>query len=89
LSYLSALFLIGMLLAAGLWTSNIALGLLRQKRWAHTPALILQLLLASIGVASFAGQFGNAVIGVALLVPAAIVFYFLLSGSVRGLFLRD
>lgn len=46
----SALFLIGLLLAAGLWSSNIAIGLLRKKRWAHTPALVLELLVASIGV---------------------------------------
>ena len=34
-SLASALFLIGLLLAAALWSSNIALGLFRLKRWAQ------------------------------------------------------
>lgn len=84
----SALFLIGLLLAAGLWSSNIAIGLLRKKRWAHTPALVLELLVASIGVASFAGEFGDAAIGVLLLVPATLTFVLLFSRSVREQFQR-
>ena len=88
LSFVSALFLIGLLVAAGLWSSNIAIGLLRQRRWAHTPALVFQLLVASIGVASFAGEFGDAVIGVLLLVPATVTFILLFSRSVREQFQR-
>lgn len=88
LSFVSALFLIGLLLAAGLWSSNIAIGLLRQRRWAHTPALVFQLLVASIGVASFTGEFGDAVIGALLLVPATVTFILLFSRSVREQFLR-
>jgi hypothetical protein len=84
----SALFLIGLLLAAALWSSNIALGLFRLKRWAHTPAMVFQLLVASIGVASFAGEFGDPLIGVALLVPATVTFVLLFSKSVRDKFQR-
>ncbi len=84
----SALFLIGLLLAAGLWSSNIAIGLLRKKRWAHTPALVFELLVASIGVASFAGEFGDAAIGILLLVPATLTFVLLFSRSVREQFQR-
>ena len=87
-SLASALFLIGLLLAAALWSSNIALGLFRVKRWAHTPALVFQLLVASIGVASFAGEFGDPLIGVALLVPATVTFVLLFSKSVRDKFQR-
>jgi hypothetical protein len=87
-SLASALFLIGLLLAAALWSSNIALGLFRVKRWAHTPALVFQLLVASIGVASFAGEFGDPLIGVALLVPASVTFVLLFSKSVRDKFQR-
>jgi hypothetical protein len=86
--YVSALFLIGLLLAAALWSSNIALGLLRLRRWAHTPALVFELLVASIGVASFAGEFGDAFIGVALLAPATLTFVLLFSKSVRERFQR-
>jgi hypothetical protein len=84
----SALFLIGLLLAAALWSSNIALGLFQVKRWAHTPALVFQLLVASIGVASFAGEFGDPLIGVALLVPATVTFVLLFSKSMRDKFQR-
>ena len=87
-SLASALFLIGLLLAAALWSSNIALGLFRVRRWAHTPALVFQLLVASIGVASFAGEFGDPLIGVALLVPATVTFVLLFSKSVRDKFQR-
>lgn len=87
-SLLSALFLIGLLAAAGLWSSNIALGLWKLKRWAHTPALVFQLLIASIGVASFGGEFGDLAIGSLLLVPAAATFFLLFSKSVREQFQR-
>jgi hypothetical protein len=85
---LSALFLIGLMLAAALWSSNIALGLVRLKPWAHTPALVFQLLVASIGTASFAGEFGDPLIGVALLLPATMTFILLFSKSVREQFQR-
>ncbi len=87
-SLLSALFLIGLLFAAGLWSSNIVLGLLKRRRWAHTPAMVLQLLIASIGVASFAGEFGDFIIGALLLLPATVVFTLLFSRSVRDQFQR-
>ena len=87
-SLLSALFLIGLLVAAGLWSSNIVVGLWRQARWSHTPAMVFQLLIASIGVASFAGEFGDFVIGGLLLVPATTVFILLFSKSVREKFQR-
>jgi hypothetical protein len=84
----SALFLIGLLFAAGLWTSNIAWGLWKIKRWAHTPAMVFQLLIASIGAASFGGEFGDVALGVLLLLPAAGTFFLLFSKSVREQFQR-
>lgn len=87
-SLLSALFLMGLLIAAGLWSSNIALGLVRKSRWAHTPAMVFQLLIASIGVASFAGEFGNLLIGALLLFPATAAFVLLFGKSVREMFQR-
>ena len=88
MSLVSALFLIGLMLAAALWSSNIAVGLFKLRRWAHTPAMVFQLLVASIGVASFAGEFGDVLIGIALLVPATVVFVLLFSKSVREQFQR-
>lgn len=86
--YVSAMFLIGLLLGFALWSSNIAIGLIKLKRWAHTPAMVFQLLVASIGVASFGGEFGEALIGLVLLVPATVVFIFLFGKDVREKFQR-
>ena len=88
-SFVSALFLIGLVLAAALWSSNIAIGLYRRKRWAHTPGLILQLLIASIATASFGGEFGSFWIGILLLAPAALVFFLLFRKDVRSFFQKD
>jgi hypothetical protein len=86
LSLVSALFLTGMLLAASAFMINVAIGMFRLKRWAYTPSFVLQLLIVSIGVASFSGEFGVVAIGVALSVPAAIVFFAMFSKNVRELF---
>lgn len=86
LSVVSALFLTGLLLAAATLMGNVALGMFRLKRWAYTPSFVLQLLIVSIGVASFSGEFGLAVIGFALLLPAALVFFAMFSKQVRMLF---
>ena len=88
LSLVSALFLTGMLLAASGFMINVAIGMFRLKRWAYTPSFVLQLLIVSIGVASFSGEFGVVAIGIALSVPAAIVFFAMFSKNVRELF-RD
>lgn len=86
LSLTSAWFLTGMLLAGGIWTANIAIGVSRFNRRSHTPAMIIQLLIASIGVASFGGEYGSWVLGLLLLLPSALAFYLLFSKSVRESF---
>ncbi|NBU23722.1 MAG: hypothetical protein EBS38_07450 [Actinobacteria bacterium] len=88
-SLTSSLFLLGLLLAAALWASNIALGLWRRKRWSHTAGMVLQLLIASIATASFSGDFAAPAIGWALLIPAALSFYLLFSKQVRTEFGKD
>jgi hypothetical protein len=88
-SITSSLFLTGMLAGAGLWVTNISLGLFRKKRWSHTAGMVLQLLAAAIGTASFSGEFGSAGIGFAILIPAALAFYLLFSKAVRVEFGKD
>jgi hypothetical protein len=88
-SLTSSLSLLGLLLAAALWASNIALGLAKRKTWSHSAAMVLQLLVASIGTASFAGEFGSLAIGFGLLLPAAVAFYLLFSKQVRIEFGKD
>jgi len=88
-SLTSSLFLLGLILAAALWASNIAIGLAKRITWSHTAAMVLQLLIASIGTASFAGEFGSLAIGWGLLLPAAVAFYLLFSKRVRSEFGKD
>lgn len=82
----ATLFLVGFLFFAGLWTSNIALGLFRKKRWSYTAAIVLQLLVGSVAAASFAGTYASPIIGFFLLVPSAGVLLLLFTESVRELF---
>jgi len=87
-SFVSAIFLVGIVLGGALWATNVALGIWRKKRWAFSPSLILQLLIVSIGVASFGGEFGNISLGIGMLVPAATAFFVLFSKGVRNLFVE-
>jgi hypothetical protein len=63
--------------------------MLRLQRWAYTPSFVMQLLIVSIGVASFGGEYGLAVLGFGLLLPAALVFFAMFSKTVRALFRKD
>lgn len=85
-SITSSLFLVGLILGAAIWATNVMLGLWKLRRWSHTPALMLQLLGAAIGTASFTGEFAEPLIGSALLGSSALAFVLLFGGSVRGLF---
>lgn len=82
----ATLFLVGFLFFAGLWTSNIAIGLFRKKRWSYTAAIVLQLLIGSVAAASFAGTYASPIIGLVLLLPSAAALMLLFTESVRGLF---
>lgn len=85
-NFVATLFLVGFLFFAGLWTSNIAIGLLRRKRWSYTAGIVLQLLIGSVAAASFAGAYANITIGTLLLVPSALALLLLFSPSVRSQF---
>lgn len=86
LNIASALFLSGILFAMALWTTNIALGLFRLKRWSHTAAIVLQLIFAAIATASFTGEFAQPVVGTVLLIHSLICFLALFGGGIRELF---
>ena len=88
-SLVSTLFLSGIIFAAAIWLSNIALGLRRLRRWSHTAALVVQLIFAAIGSASLVGQFAQPLIGIPLLVLALTAFISLFNSRVRELYLRD
>ncbi len=88
LNIASAIFLVGILTAAGLWTSNIAIALFRLKKWSHTAGLVLQLVFAAIATASFSGEFAQPIIGSVLLLLAVTCFVALFGGGLRELFHR-
>jgi len=85
-SLLSGLSLVVVVLLGTIWVSNIAYGVIRLRPSAHTPAMVIQLLIASIGAASFGGEFGSLPIGWLALLPAAVGFFLLLSKSLRAEF---
>lgn len=85
-SFLSAAFLTLIVFLSTVWVSNIAYGVIRLRSSSHTPAIVIQLLIASIGAASFGGEFGNLLIGWLAILPASIAFFLLLSKPVRGAF---
>jgi uncharacterized membrane protein YjjP (DUF1212 family) len=86
LNVASAIFLSGILAAAGLWTTNIAIALMRLKKWSHTAGLVLQLVFAAVATASFSGEFAQPIIGSVLLLLAITCFVALFDGGIRELF---
>lgn len=82
----ATIFLVGFLFFAGLWTSNIAIGLFKFKRWSYTAGIVLQLLVGSVAAASFAGSYASPLIGTVLLIPSATALLLLFSQSVRERF---
>ena len=69
----TALALFGMVVAAGAFVIFISWSLRRSKRWARSAALFWQLIQLAIATGSFTGQFGNAAIGLGLIVPSLAV----------------
>lgn len=72
-SLTTALALFAMVAAAGAFVAFIAVSLARGKRWARSAALFWQLVQLSVATGSFTGQFGNWIIGTALIVPSMVV----------------
>ena len=85
-SLLSGLSLVVVVLLGTVWVSNIAYGVIRLRPSAHTPAMVIQLLIASIGAASFGGEFGSLAIGWLALLPASVAFFLLFSKVLRAQF---
>jgi hypothetical protein len=85
----ASLFLAGFLFFAGLWVSNICLGLYRLRTWSRTAAIVLQLLIGSIAAASFSGIYGSPVIGFGLLIPSAFCLLLLFTKSLRDGFSKS
>ena len=85
-SFISAVGLTFIVFLATVWVSNIAYGVIKLRPSAHTPAMVIQLLIASIGAASFGGEFGNLLIGWLAILPSTIAFFLLLTKATRAAF---
>ena len=88
-SFATAITLAAILVAAVVWSVNIAIGLRRLKPWSRTAAVVVQMIFISVGVASYGGSFGNFWIGTILLAPASLALFLLFGRSVGELFRRD
>jgi hypothetical protein len=88
-SLVAALFLLGITLGTALWSTMTAVKLWQLERWAHTAAVVQQLIFISLGVASFSGEFASLAIGWLLFGPATVAFIALLTKAGRDPFRGD
>jgi len=76
-------------LAAAAWVGYIARSLMAAKKFARTPAVIVQLFQLSVAYGSFTGQFANPTVGFVLSVPSVIVIVLLFTKPVSALLQRE
>jgi hypothetical protein len=76
------LALAGLGLVAAVWLAYVFKGLYAGRRWARSGAIFWQLVQLTIAWGSFTGQFANAGIGIALIVPSVLVIGLLFSKPV-------
>jgi hypothetical protein len=87
-NFFSSLFLSGIVLGFAIWLTNIGVGLMKLRKWAHTPALVVQLIFAAVATASLSGDFAQPAVGIPLLVVALSAFIALFGGGIRDLLHR-
>ena len=71
------------------WIGYVATSLLKAKKFARTAAVFWQLCQLSVAFGSFTGQFANASIGFAILVPSIAVIVLLFQKNVSALLQRE
>jgi hypothetical protein len=71
------------------WLGYVALSLVKAKKFARTAAVFWQLCQLSVAFGSFTGQFANATIGFAILLPSVAVIVLLFQKSVSALLQRE
>lgn len=86
---LTAIALLAIVLAATVWLSVISFGLYARKRWAHSAGIFVQIMLAIIGLASFAGEFGSLFFGWLILTPAIVGLVSMLSKKMKDEFSQE
>ena len=81
-SYLSAIAILILAIAAAIWVFIIGLGALRARPWIRAAALTWQVLQLAVALGSFQGLFARDDVGWVLLVPAVVVLVLLFTRSV-------
>lgn len=76
------LALAGLGLIVAIWLAYVIKGLSLGRRWARSGAIFWQLVQLTIAWGSFTGQFANAAIGFALIVPSVLVIGLLFTNPV-------
>ena len=71
------------------WIAYVATSLLKAKKFARTAAIFWQLCQLSVAFGSFTGQFANAMVGYAILIPSVAVIVLLFQRNVSALLQRD
>jgi len=75
--------------AVASWLGYVALSLTKAKKFARTAAVFWQLCQLSVAFGSFTGQFANAAVGYAILIPSIAVIVLLFQKSVSALLQRE
>jgi hypothetical protein len=76
------LALAGLGLVVAVWLAYVFKALYEGRRWARSGAIFWQLVQLAIAWGSFTGQFANAAIGIALIVPSVTVIALLFTKPV-------
>ena len=71
------------------WIGYVATSLLKAKKFARTAAVFWQLCQLSVAFGSFTGQFANALVGYAILIPSVAVIVLLFQKQVSALLQRE
>lgn len=81
-SFIAAITLLFLLVAASAWVFAMSVNLLKGMRWARSAAIFWQFVQLAIAMGSFGGQFGSQAVGWAIFAPSAIALYLLFRGDV-------
>ena len=85
----TAIALMLLVLAPGVWLFFVSKALLAGRRWARNAAIFWQLVQLSVASASFTGRFANFAIGTALIVTSVAIITLLFTKKVMRATLPD
>ncbi|GAA1446517.1 hypothetical protein GCM10009617_28220 [Leifsonia poae] len=81
-SFASAVAIVVLVVAAAVWVTGTAIGVLRARGWSRASTVTIQILQIAVAVGSFQGLYAQPALGWALLVPAVVAILLALSPQV-------